>query len=369
MSTATVHGNSTHDNGAARRQLPTPAQLKNEKPASRAVERFVAASRRQIADVLERRDHRLLVVAGPCSIHDPAAARHYARRLKTLAHQTSDVLLVVMRSYFEKPRTSLGWKGLINDPHLNDSGDIAGGLALARDLLLHLAGEEVPAACEALDPLLPPYLQDLVTWTAIGARTAASQPHREMAYGLNAVVGFKNGTDGALTTAINAMRFAAKPHRLLGIDQHGKVAINETPGNPHTHIVLRGGDAGPNYSTEAVRRCEAALAAAGVPRNIMVDCSHANSAKNHDRQAGVAEAVAEQIAAGNRSIVGVMLESNLAAGKQTFAPHGELAYGVSITDACLGWDDTEALLRKLAARLRSPLRRRLDALDGADFHK
>ena len=353
MSIATTNG--ARHNGAARRQLPTPAQLKKEQPASCAVERFVAASRRQVADVLERRDHRLLVVAGPCSIHDPAAARHYARRLKMLAEETADALLVVMRAYFEKPRTSLGWKGLINDPHLNESCDIGGGLGVARELLLHLAEEGVPAACEALDPLLPPYLQDLVTWTAIGARTAASQPHREMASGLGAAVGFKNATDGALTTAINAMRFAAKPQRFLGIDQHGQVAINETPGNRHTHIVLRGGDAGPNYGAEAVRRCEATLAAAGLPRNIVVDCSHGNSAKNHERQAAVAEAVVEQIAAGNRSIVGLMLESNLAAGQQPFAPLGQLTYGVSITDACMGWDDTAALLRQLAKRLRSPL--------------
>ena len=357
MSTATDHR--TRHNGAARRQLPTPAQLKKERPASRTVERFVAACRRQVVDVLERRDHRLLIVVGPCSIHDPAAARQYARQLKALADETADVLLLAMRTYFEKPRTSLGWKGLINDPHLNDSCDIAGGLGLARELLLHLAGEEVPAACEALDPFLPPYLQDLVTWTAIGARTAASQPHREMASGLGAVVGFKNATDGALATAVNAMRFAARPQRFLGIDQHGKVAVNETPGNRHTHIVLRGGDSGPNYGTAAVNRCETALAAAGLPGNIMVDCSHGNSAKNHHRQAAVAEAVAEQIAAGNRSIVGLMVESNLAAGNQPFAPSGKLAYGVSITDACMGWDDTAALLRKLAARLRSPLLDRL----------
>ena len=369
MSTAINHGNRACHNGAARGQLPTPAQLKREQPADRAARRFVAASRRQVAAILERRDHRLLVVVGPCSIHDPAAARHYARQLKTLAAETSDVLLVVMRAYFEKPRTTLGWKGLINDPHLNDSFDIAHGLALARDLLLHLATQGVPVASEALDPFLPQYLQDLVTWAAIGARTSASQPHREMASGLGAVVGFKNGTDGALTAAINAMRVAAKPQKFLGIDQHGKVAITQTRGNPHTHIVLRGGDAGPNYAAAAISRCEAALAAAGLPVNIMVDCSHANSEKNHDRQAGVAEAVAEQIAAGNRSIVGVMAESNLAGGRQPFAPPEELAYGVSITDACMGWDDTAGMLRMLAAKLRSPLLRRLDSLNGADVRE
>ena len=367
MSTAINHGNRACHNGAAQGQLPTPAQLKSEQPADRATRRFVAASRRQVAAILERRDHRLLVVVGPCSIHDPAAARHYARQLKTLAAETSDVLLLVMRAYFEKPRTTLGWKGLINDPHLNDSFDIAHGLALARDLLLHLATQGVPVASEALDPFLPQYLQDLITWAAIGARTSASQPHREMASGLGAVVGFKNGTDGALTAAINAMRVAAKPQKFLGIDQHGKVAITQTPGNPHTHIVLRGGDAGPNYAAAAISRCEATLAAAGLPVNIMVDCSHANSEKNHDRQARVAEAVAEQIAAGNRSIVGVMAESNLAGGRQPFAPREELAYGVSITDACMGWDDTAGMLRMLAAKLRAPLRRRLDSLNGADL--
>lgn len=362
MSTATEYGNSSRNDGIAQRRLPTPAQLKRARPAPRAAERFVAASRRRVANILRRRDHRLLVIVGPCSIHDPAAARHYARQLKPLADETGDVLLVVMRAYFEKPRTTLGWKGLINDPHLDASFDIERGLLLARELLLHFAAQGVPVASEALDPCIPQYLHDLVTWAAIGARTAASQTHREMASGLGAVVGFKNSTDGTPTAAINAMRFAASPQRFLGMDQHGKVARTETPGNPHTHIVLRGGDAGPNYAADAVARCEDALAAAGLPVNIMVDCSHANSAKRHERQAAVAEAVADQIAAGNRSIVGLMAESNLAPGKQPFAPLRGLTYGVSITDACMGWDATAALLRSLATRLRSPLRSRLAPL-------
>lgn len=359
MSTATGNGDRIRNHRVAQRELPTPAQLKRARPAPRAAERFVAASRRRVADILQRRDHRLLVIVGPCSIHDAAGARHYARRLKRLADETADVLLVVMRAYFEKPRTTLGWKGLINDPHLDDSFDVARGLLLARELLLDLAAQELPAACEALDPFTPQYLHDLVAWAAIGARTAASQTHREMASGLGAVVGFKNSTDGTPTAAVNAMRFAANPQRFLGIDQHGKVALTETPGNPHTHIVLRGGDAGPNYAADAVARCEDALAAAGLPANIMVDCSHANSGKNHERQAEVADAVTKQVAAGNRSIIGLMVESNIAAGRQPLAPPAELVYGVSITDACMGWTDTAAMLRALAARLRRPLARRL----------
>ena len=355
MSTATDYGNSIRNDGIAQRELPTPAQLKRAHPAPRAAERFIAASRRRVMDILARRDHRLLVIVGPCSIHDPAAARHYAQQLKPLADETADVLLVVMRAYFEKPRTTLGWKGLINDPHLNDSFDVKGGLLLARELLLELAAQELPVACEALDPFIPHYLYDLVTWAAIGARTAASQTHREMASGLGAVVGFKNSTDGTLTAAINAMRFAANPQRFLGIDQHGKVALTETPGNPHTHIVLRGGDAGPNYAADAIARCEQALTAAALPANIVVDCSHDNSAKRHERQTKVAEAVADQIVAGNRSIVGLMAESNLVPGRQPFAPLRDLTYGISITDACMGWDATATMLRSLATRLRAPL--------------
>lgn len=355
MSTNTDRGNTVRRDGAASRHLPTPAQLKTARPAPAAAVRFVAAARRQVADILARRDHRLLVVVGPCSIHDPAAARHYARRLQPLADETADVLLVVMRAYFEKPRTTGGWKGLINDPHLNESGDIERGLVLARELLVDLAARGLPAATEALDPLIPPYLQDLITWAAIGARTAASQTHREMASGLPAVVGFKNGTDGALAAAVNGMRAAAGAHQFLGIDQHGKVAIRRTRGNPHTHIVLRGGDTGPNYAPDAIARCEAALAAAGLPLNIVVDCSHANSDKRHERQAAIAAAVAEQVEAGNRSIVGLMLESNIAPGKQPHAPLPQLAYGVSVTDACMGWEETESVLRGFAAKLRAPL--------------
>ena len=351
MSTATNHAH----NAGAHRALPTPRQLKAQRPAPPAAKRFVAEARRRIAAILERRDHRLLVIVGPCSIHDAAAARAYARGLKALADETGDVLFVVMRAYLEKPRTALGWKGLINDPHLNDSFDIAHGLGLARALLLDLAARRLPAACEALDPLVPPYLHDLIAWTAIGARTAASQTHREMASALATPIGFKNSTDGTLTAAVNAMRFAARSHRRLGMDQDGKVAVTRSAGNATTHIVLRGGDDGPNYAPAAVARCERTLAATGLPVNIMVDCSHANAAKRHERQAVVADAVAAQIEAGNRSIVGIMLESNLRAGKQPVAPLPALAYGVSVTDACMGWDDTAALLRALAARMRGPL--------------
>lgn len=359
MSTATSRRPSARQGRAAHGPLPTPRQLKEQQPAPARTVRFVAAARRAVADILERRDHRLLVVVGPCSIHDPAAAREYAGKLKALAADTSDTLLLIMRTYLEKPRTALGWKGLINDPHLNDSFDIERGLVLARALLLDLAAQGLPVACEALDPSVPRYLHDLVTWAAIGARTAASQTHREMASGLPAPVGIKNSTDGTLAAAINALRFAARPHRCLGIDEDGRVAATRTPGNAATHIVLRGGDAGPNYAAEAVARCEGALAAAGLPLNIMVDCSHANAERQHQRQAGVAQAVAAQIECGNRSIVGLMLESNLRPGRQPLAPPHTLAYGVSVTDACLGWDDTAALVRALAARLRTPLLGRL----------
>ena len=346
-------------NVTAQQALPTPDAVKSRQPAPVEVRLSVAESRRRVGDILARRDHRLLVVVGPCSIHDPDAARDYAARLKPLADETADTLYVVMRTYFEKPRTTVGWKGLINDPFLNDTFHVEHGLGLARGLLLDIAALGLPLATEALDPITPQYLQDLITWSAIGARTTESQTHRELASGLSSAVGFKNGTDGSLDVAVNALKSAASRHRFLGIDSAGKVAVIHTRGNPAAHIVLRGGNGGPNYDARAIARCEAALASAGLASNIMVDCSHANSDKDHERQPLVADAVAEQIVAGNRSIIGLMAESNLRPGKQQLGAPAELAYGVSITDACVGWEATEAMLRALATKLREPLIERL----------
>ena len=342
-------------NIAAQRTLPTPREVKDRHPASDEMLAFVADSRRRVRDILERRDHRLLAVVGPCSIHDPQAALDYAARLKRLADETRDSLHVVMRAYFEKPRTTLGWKGLINDPYLNDTYHVEDGICLARRILIDIAALGLPIATEALDPMTPQYLQDLITWSAIGARTTESQPHREMASGLSSVVGLKNATDGSLGVAVNALKAVSNPHRFLGINGDGLVAVMATRGNPNAHIVLRGGDTGPNYDAPAIGRCEATLLAARLPQNVMVDCSHANSNKDHARQQVVADSVAEQIAQGNRSIVGIMIESNIEAGNQLMVAGQGLAYGVSITDACVGWEDTEAMLRKLARQLREPL--------------
>lgn len=342
---------------AAQRTLPTPSEVKRRHPASDELRRGVVDARRRIKDILERRDHRLLVVVGPCSIHDPHAALDYAERLSRLAAETRDTLYIVMRVYFEKPRTTIGWKGLINDPYLDDTGHVEDGICLARRILVDISARGLPIATEALDPMTPQYLQDLIAWSAIGARTAQSQPHREMASGLSSVVGLKNATDGSIDAAVNALNAVSKPHRFLGIDALGRVALIETRGNPNSHIVLRGGDPGPNYDAWAIERCETRLFAANLPVNIMVDCSHANSNKDHERQGVVVDAVAGQIVGGNRSIVGIMIESNIEAGNQPIGR--DLAYGVSITDACVGWSDTEAMLRALATRLREPLMDRL----------
>ena len=341
----------------AHRTLPTPREVKHRHPANAELRRRVEEARRRIKDILERRDPRLLVVVGPCSIHDPSATLDYAERLARLAAETRDTLYIVMRAYFEKPRTTTGWKGLINDPYLDGGGRVEDGICLARQILVDIGARGLPIATEALDPMTPEYLQDLIAWSAIGARTAESQPHREMASGLSSVVGMKNATDGSVAVAINALQAVGKPHRFLGIDALGRVAVIESRGNPHAHIVLRGGESGPNYDARAVERCESNLLAARLPANIMVDCSHANSNKNHERQGLVVDDVAAQIIAGNRSIVGIMLESNIEAGNQPIGRN--LAYGVSITDACIGWDDTEAMLRRLAATLREPLVNRL----------
>ncbi|MGR8918405.1 MAG: 3-deoxy-7-phosphoheptulonate synthase [Gammaproteobacteria bacterium] len=338
-------------NVAAVLPLPSPAALRREMPADAAAVATVAGARAAITDIIEGRDPRLVLVVGPCSIHDPAAARDYLARLTPLAAAVSDVLLVVMRVYFEKPRTTVGWKGLVNDPRLDDSFDLEGGLRLARQLLLDLADAGMPAATEALDPIVPQYLGDLVSWYAIGARTTESQTHREMASGLSAPCGFKNGTDGEVTVAVQAMQSAATPHAFLGIDGDGRPSVIRTRGNRETHVILRGG-AQPNYDEGSVSACVEALARHGLREAVMVDASHGNTGKDHARQPAVAREVVRQRAAGNRALMGLMLESNLNAGKQPFGPPAELAYGVSVTDACIDFETTEALVCELAATLR-----------------
>ena len=336
--------------------LITPEQLKRALPMSNDAQDVVMASRQVIQDILDRKDHRLFVVVGPCSIHDPVAAMDYARRLKALAEELEDTLYIVMRVYFEKPRTTVGWKGLINDPYLDDSFKLEEGLQIGRQLLLDILELGLPTSTEALDPISPQYLQDLISWSAIGARTTESQTHREMASGLSSPVGFKNGTDGGLTVATNALNSVAKPHRFLGINSAGQVSLFTTRGNPYGHIVLRGGSAGPNYDSVHIKLCEEALDKAGVPRNIMVDCSHANSNKQPELQPLVVENVANQILEGNKSIVGLMIESNINAGNQPIpADLNELAYGVSVTDGCIDWDSTVDCLTAMRGKLKDVL--------------
>lgn len=329
--------------------LLAPDTLKAEVPISEVAARTVFVARDEIRSVLRGQDRRILAIVGPCSIHDPDAAREYAKRLAPLAERYRDALVIVMRVYFEKPRTNVGWKGLINDPHMNDSYDIPTGLRVARRLLLDVGNFGLPAATEMLDPILPQYMSDLVSWAAIGARTTESQTHRELASGLSMPVGFKNGTDGGLEVAINGMLSAAHPHRFLGVDGFGRVAIVQTSGNPEGHLVLRGGSGGPNYDAEAVQKAVLSLRAAGVIPHMIVDCSHDNSGKNHERQPDVLDEVARQITSGSRHIIGVMIESNLVGGRQALNPdRSKLVYGQSITDACVDFATTEAMLGQLA---------------------
>ncbi|QIB67433.1 3-deoxy-7-phosphoheptulonate synthase [Kineobactrum salinum] len=356
MSNMEVH----NVNVASQGVLVTPEELKQALPLTEAARELLTDSRQAIWDILDRRDHRIFVVVGPCSIHDVTAALDYARRLKTLADEVGDTLCLVMRVYFEKPRTTVGWKGLINDPYLDDSFKIEEGLHIGRRLLLDILELGLPTATEALDPISPQYLQDLITWSAIGARTTESQTHREMASGLSSPVGFKNGTDGGLTVATNALNSVAKPHRFLGINRQGQVSVFTTRGNRYGHIVLRGGSTGPNYDSVHVKLCEEALASAGIPQNIMVDCSHANSNKQPELQPLVVEDVANQILKGNRSIVGLMIESHINPGNQPIPANlADLEYGVSVTDGCIGWDTTAQCLRDLRDRLREVLPERL----------
>jgi 3-deoxy-7-phosphoheptulonate synthase len=338
-------------NVLSQQTLLPPSQLHDAVPATARASQTVGRARSDLVDVLQGLDKRLIVVVGPCSIHDPVAAMDYAQRLKMLADELADQLLVVMRVYFEKPRTTVGWKGLINDPRMDDSFHIEEGLHLARQLLVDLNEMGLPCGTEALDPITPQYLGDLIAWSAIGARTTESQTHREMASGLSSPVGFKNGTDGNLDVAINAMLSAAQPHSFLGINGEGQVALTQTRGNAYGHLILRGG-AQPNYDSVAVAEAEAELAKAKLPVNIVVDCSHGNSRKNHALQSLVLKDVVGQIVDGNRSIKGVMLESNLGEGNQKLGDPKDLRYGVSITDACLGWEATAEGLSDAAARLR-----------------
>jgi len=340
--------------GAARRSaqpLPSPAVLRQRLPLSDALAARVHADRNAIRAVLDGRDPRLLVVVGPCSLHDPVAALEYAERLAALAPELSDQLLLVMRAYVEKPRTTVGWKGLLYDPHLDGRGDMAEGLRLSRRLMLDILEAGLPLASELLQPMAASYFDDLLGWAAIGARTSESQIHRELVSGLDLPVGFKNGTDGSLSIACDAMRSAAHPHRHFGIDALGHPALLETHGNPDTHLVLRGGHRGPNHDAASVAQARAALAKQGIAARLVVDCSHANSGKDPLRQPAVLAEVIEQRLAGDVSLRGVMLESNLFDGCQPLS--GELRYGVSITDGCLGWTGTERLLRETAEALRS----------------
>ncbi|HZR02258.1 MAG TPA: 3-deoxy-7-phosphoheptulonate synthase [Burkholderiales bacterium] len=347
-------------NVTAQEVLLTPEGIKRIVPLSDNAEETVLRGRNSVERILDRHDHRLMVVVGPCSIHDPEAALDYARRLKRLSDDVSDTLYVVMRVYFEKPRTTTGWKGLINDPYMNDSFEIEEGLSRARRLLRDVNELGLPAGTEALDPISPQYLGDLVTWSAIGARTTESQTHREMASGLSTPVGFKNGTDGGLQVAINALLSVSSPHSFLGINNAGQVAVIRTKGNRYGHIVLRGGSKGPNYDSVTIALVEKELAKHKLPANIVVDCSHANSNKDPSLQPLVMNDVVHQILEGNQSIVGVMLESNIYAGNQPIpADLAQLKYGVSVTDACIDWATTETLLREARAKLKDVLPTRM----------
>ena len=340
-------------NVAAFDHMPSPDESKAHVPLTDRAAAVVVAGRQALMDILDCRDPRRFLVVGPCSIHDPVAGLDYAGRLKALADEVADVLVLVMRVYFEKPRTATGWKGFINDPFMDDSFRIDVGMEKARRFLLDVCEIGLPTGTEALDPIAPQYYGDLVSWTAIGARTSESQTHREMASGLSTPVGFKNGTDGDLDAAINAIISAAHPHSFLGINNQGQSAITRTRGNPYGHMVLRGGGGRPNYDTVSIALAEQALAKAGLPGNIVVDCSHANSWKQPDYQPLVMRDVMHQIREGNGSVVGLMVESHLEEGNQPIpADLSQLRYGCSVTDACVGWDTTAAMIRGAAAVLR-----------------
>lgn len=334
------------------RPLIPPAIMLDELPLSDAGSRTVATARDELVRILDREDDRLIVVVGPCSVHDVRAATEYAGRLATIAKELALDLRLVMRVYFEKPRTTVGWKGLINDPGLDGSFRINDGLRLARRLLLDLADLGVPAGCEFLDPVSPQYISDLVSWGAIGARTTESQVHRELASGLSMPVGFKNGTGGTVQIAIDAVRATGHPHRFIGVTEQGLAAFVSTRGNPYGHVILRGGARGPNYDRASVRGALDALRDAGLPERLIIDASHGNSERDHLRQPVVVEEIAAQIADGEIGIAGVMVESFLVAGRQDLVDPSRLVYGQSVTDACIGWDDTVSVLRALASAAR-----------------
>ncbi len=343
-------------NVASQELLITPAQLKSDIPLSEKAKETIQKGRQTINDILDRKDKRIFLVVGPCSIHDVAAAKDYALKLKELSDKVQDTLYLVMRVYFEKPRTTVGWKGLINDPHLNDSFEIEDGLHIGRKLLLDIAEIGLPTATEALDPISPQYLQDTISWSAIGARTTESQTHREMSSGLSVAIGFKNGTDGGLGVAINALGSVAHPHSFLGINREGQVSIVRTKGNPYAHVVLRGGGGKPNYDSVNVALCEQALEKADLAKNIMIDCSHANSNKDPALQPLVMQDATNQIMDGNKSIIGLMVESNLNWGSQSIPEKLEdLKYGVSVTDACIDWETTEKAILDMHAKLKDVL--------------
>ncbi|ENV47883.1 3-deoxy-7-phosphoheptulonate synthase [Acinetobacter brisouii CIP 110357] len=336
--------------------LVTPAQLKEELPLSEKAYQTVLNGRETIRKILDGEDKRLFVVIGPCSIHDPKAAHEYAERLKALSEKVKDTLYLVMRVYFEKPRTTIGWKGLINDPDMNDSFNIEKGLRIGRKLLLELNEVGLPCATEALDPNSPQYLHDLISWSAIGARTTESQTHREMSSGLSSPVGFKNGTDGGLTVATNAMQAVKHGHSFLGLNEDGQVSVIRTNGNPYAHVVLRGGNGKPNYDATSVAEAEQALAKAKVSNKIMIDASHANSNKDPYLQPLVLKNVTEQIINGNKSIVGLMVESHLKGGRQDIPENlCELEYGKSVTDGCIDWETTEKTLLEMHDALKDVL--------------
>jgi 3-deoxy-7-phosphoheptulonate synthase len=335
------------------RPLIPPAILLEELPLTEQSAHTVARGREQVVRILNGEDDRLVVVVGPCSIHDPAAGLDYGRRLRALALDVAADLYLVMRVYFEKPRTTVGWKGLINDPHLDGSFAINEGLRRARRLLLELAELGVPAGCEFLDPISPQFTSDLVTWGAIGARTTESQVHRELASGLSMPVGFKNGTDGGVQIAIDAVRSSAHPHRFLGVTEQGLCAIVSTRGNTDCHVILRGGQSGPNHDAASVQKTAQALRDAGLPARLMIDTSHGNSGKDYRRQPLVAREIAEQVAAGEPGIFGVMMESFLVDGRQDLVEASRLRYGQSVTDACLGWETTVPVIHELARAVRT----------------
>ena len=338
--------------------LTTPHELKKLIPLSDAGKSYIADAREIISNIIHGKDHRLLVVTGPCSVHDIKSVKEYALKLKKLHEELKDDMYLVMRIYFEKPRTTVGWKGLLNDPNIDDSFDVETGLRLGRELLVWLADLGLPVATEALDPISPQYLSELFSWSAIGARTTESQTHREMASGLSMPVGFKNGTDGKINVAINAMESAMHSHRFMGINTKGQVALLQTQGNPDGHVILRGGKT-PNYSAEDVKDVEQQMEKAKLVPKLVVDCSHGNSSKDHTRQPLVANDIFDQICAGNQSIMGIMLESHLVEGNQPSSlPKDQMRYGVSITDACINWEDTAQLLGQGALQISEALRLR-----------